>query len=317
MRCARTGAAVVDTCAPPTSLGNVYTVQRREHEIMERREAVRSLGKRVDAALREAGAAGEGARHKWAGCFAALLRAARRMRAGVRGGAASVGADATSGSAAASVAKVFKGESAETKLAAAAESMRSRIATLEARAASERAESVRLAQLGQKAAALRTLRKAKASDATVARMHDALVAVDQQADLLAQAQMQKQLSSALASSNKAMRGGTKMLAGAEKAIDAAHDARDVVNDLGSVMAEFGQAALGDAADDDDLAQELEELVGASLVAEVAPMPSAAHAEATPSGPGAHERVPFPSAPQNQIASRKEEKVRLLPLAVSQ
>jgi hypothetical protein len=200
------------------------------------------------------------------------------------------------------VAGVFRSETASGKLEVAAETMRQRVATLESRAATERSESVSLAKAGQRAGALRMLRRAKVTESTAARNADALLAVEQQTDMLAQAALQKQVSSALASSSKAMKGGAKILSGAEKAIDDAQEARDVANDLASVMSEFAQAAGADTGDDDELLKELD----AMLVGD-GPPPS--------SKPESHTqtRVVLPNAPKTrvQLGRLKEEKTHLL------
>lgn len=144
-----------------------------------------------------------------------------------------------------------------SKLADAAASMQSRIQDLECRAASERAEAKRLMGLGNKSSAMRALKRAKATEKQLEANQASLLAVEQQVDLMAQAQMQKQIASALASSSKGMKAQKKLLKSAENAVDDASEARDMAEDLGQVMADF--ASNGND-DDDDLFEELQQMM---------------------------------------------------------
>jgi hypothetical protein len=135
--------------------------------------------------------------------------------------------------------------------------MQSRIQDLECRAASERAEAKRLMGLGNKSSAMRALKRAKATEKQLEANQASLLAVEQQVDLMAQAQMQKQIASALASSSKGMKAQKKLLKSAENAVDDASEARDMAEDLGQVMADF--ASNGND-DDDDLFEELQQMM---------------------------------------------------------
>jgi hypothetical protein len=145
-----------------------------------------------------------------------------------------------------------------SKLADAALSMQNRIQDLECRAASERAEAKRLMGLGSKSSAMRALKRAKATEKQLEANQASLLAVEQQVDLMAQAQMQKQIASALASSSKGMKAQKKLLKHAENAVDDASEARDMADDLGQVMADF--ASNGNHDDDDDLMDELRQMM---------------------------------------------------------
>lgn len=155
------------------------------------------------------------------------------------------------------LAGVKKGDPA-AKLEEAAAVMRGRIMQLEERAQSERKIAVTLQKSGQKAQAIRALKKAKASETQLETNQSSLMAVEQQVDMLAQAAMQKTLTSALASTSKSMKADGKMLSKAEKAIDDASEARDMANDLNGVMSEFAQNGT-DALDEDELIAELESM----------------------------------------------------------
>ena len=145
------------------------------------------------------------------------------------------------------------------KLAEAAAGMEKRVQELELRAQSERAEAKAQMHSGQKTSAMRMLKRAKMTEKQLEANQQSLMAIEQQVDLMAQAQVQKQLASALASSSKGMKAQKKLLKNAESAVDEAQDARDMADDLGNVMAEFAQGGNGDA-DDDDLMAELQQMV---------------------------------------------------------
>ena len=91
------------------------------------------------------------------------------------------------------------------KLDEAAQVMRARIDQLEQRVAEGKVEAAKLMKAGQKAQALRALKKAKAVEVQVEANQSSLMAVEQQVDLLAQAAMQKTLASALATTSKSIK----------------------------------------------------------------------------------------------------------------
>lgn len=145
------------------------------------------------------------------------------------------------------------------KLAEAAASMEKRIQELELRAQAERAEAKSQMQAGQKTSAMRMLKRAKATEKQLEANQSSMMAIEQQVDLMAQAQMQKQLASALASSSKGMKAQKKLLKNAESAVDDAQDARDMADDLGNVMSEFASNGNGNE-DEDDLMDELQQMM---------------------------------------------------------
>ena len=221
-----------------------------------RMEDQRRLGAQIDVLMRQADAepAGCGLCHIW-----------RRMTSRQRSAAlAAVPKSATVSSTttvSATQARLFGLKKADphAKLAEAASSMEKRIQELECRASSERAEAKSLMQAGNKPSAMRMLKRAKATEKQLEANQGSLLAIEQQVDLMAQAKMQKELASALASSSKGMKSQKKLLKNAESAIDDAQDARDMADDLGNVMAEFAANGNGDA-DEDDLMAELQEMV---------------------------------------------------------
>lgn len=313
---------------PGVATTTPYTAEMAEADIARRREERRVMGRELDAALRRVEGVSE-VSASTRGRDRACARLQRFLRSVGRRlpcmSVAEVGVvDAQAQGASRSMLGLGSSKNAATeKLEHAAAAMRQRVAVLEQRAQQERAESVRLARAGQKPAALRMLKKAKATEASLASNADALLGVEMQADMLAQAEMQKQLSSALASSSKAMKSDIKVVAKAEKAIDDAQDARDTATDLGHAMTEFANAAVGDT-DDDDLMFELEEMMAEDPPLPPAPAVSAAVlAPSSEQGFGALPSVPeeascdvsdFPAAPRRPVAGRaakREENTRLL------
>lgn len=149
--------------------------------------------------------------------------------------------------------------------------MRTRVKTLEARVSEQRAEAVTLQQSGQKPQAVRALRRAKATEMQIVHSQSALDACEQQLDLLAQTALQKQLTSALASTSKKMKKDSKSLECAESAVDDAADARDMANDLDVAVADFARAGQPNV-DDDDLEAELASMVAIKIGAEESTLP---------------------------------------------
>lgn len=190
-----------------------------------------------------------------------LFRRSRPVRTSESAGAAAgttVGASArVAGSALFGVAK--KAAAPNAKLAEAVSAMEARVQLLEGRVQACKADAARLHAAGNKAQALRALKKSKASEKTLATTQAALDAVQQQQDILEQAQVQQQLASALGSTSKKLKADKKMLSKAESAVDEASEARDLAADLESVVTEFAQN--GSAFDDEDeLLAELDELI---------------------------------------------------------
>ena len=144
-------------------------------------------------------------------------------------------------------------------LGEAASVMRARIEQLEQRAAEQRSEAARLVKIGQKQPALRALKKAKQLEASVSANSASLDAVEQQVDLLAQAAVQKTLTSALETTSKTMQKDKKMVARAEKAVDDAVEVRDMAADLNSALGELAHGGSNEI-DEDDLEEELEAML---------------------------------------------------------
>lgn len=261
-------------------MSKAFNVEEKHQKLRMRKEDSRKLGARIDVMVRRAEA--EGGEGRPVGCLSPFWNLLSRLRGRhSRVAVVELASVATSNGAAESDfnARVFglagvRAKEPAAKLEEAAALMRSRVAALEERAASERQQAVSLMKAGQKLTAKRALLKAKATEKQVEANQASLMAVEQQVDLLAQAAMQKQLTSALASTSKTMKKDAKALGRAEAAIDDATDARDMASDLNQVMAEFANGGNGDV-DDDELLSELQSMVEE----EPPPPPAAVSAEA--------------------------------------
>lgn len=201
----------------------------------------------------------------------------------------------------------------------AASVMRARIEQLEQRAAEQRSEAARLVKLGQKSAAMRALKKAKQLEASAAANSASLDAVEQQVDLLAQAAVQKTLTSALETTSKSMKKDTKIVARAEKAVDDMAEVRDQAEDLNAAMSELANHG-GNDIDEDELAEELEAMMKSAADApvdiedegEFAQEPASEKKKLNGNGikqsTSALSALKLPSVPKGK---RKEEKSKLL------
>ena len=227
------------------------------------------------------------------------------------------------------LAGVKKGDPA-AKLEEAAAVMRGRISQLDERAQGERKQAVILQKAGQKMQALRSLKKAKATEQQLEANQASLMAVEQQVDLLAQAAMQRTLTSALASTSKSMKADGKMIGKAEQAIDQASEARDLANDLNEVVADFANNGASDINDDDLMAEleamsvadepppppEHEEMREGEKAAEISRLEAAIAERQDRLAAAKAVRESFPSAPNGAMPSKgksrkKEEKAGLL------
>ena len=131
-----------------------------------------------------------------------------------------------------------------------------------------RGQAVDAHRRGERSVALRLLRRAKAVASQQTAAQQALEAVEAQADLVEQAEMQKELAAALGQVAKSVRGvkDTNIVANTERAIDTASEMRDVVEDMNAVLGEVPNSLGVSRVDDDELLEELDALVGESGVA---------------------------------------------------
>ena len=236
---------------------NIKTVEDKSRVLKERMEAQRKLGAQIDVLVRQA----EDGYTPGCGICSIWRRLSGRHQAVALAAAAEATSTKATAKGTATQARLFgiKRADPHSKLAEAAESMEKRIQELELRVESERQEAKKQMQIGNKGFAMRMLKKAKTTEKQLEANQAALLAVEQQVDLMAQAKMQKEVASALASSSKGMKAQKKLLKNAESAVDEAQDARDMADDLGNVMAEFAANGNGDA-DEEDLLAELQQMI---------------------------------------------------------
>ena len=305
-----------------------YTLKMREEEAAK-------LGETIDALMKQAEA--KSGVNKSPGCFAwisrifgskSYQRSSQYESSELSSVAPSSSSASSSNSASASetgaakslevnsrifgLAGVKKASDPAKMLEQAASVMRARIEQLEQRAAEQRSEAARLVKLGQKTAAMRALKKAKQIEASVAANSASLDAVEQQVDMLAQAAVQKTLTSALETTSKTMQKDKKMVARAERAVDDAVEVRDMADDLNNAMSELANHNNADF-DDDDLQEELEAMIEGSLAVGSVDIEDEGEFAAEPerkrlNGSAALSAVRLPSVPKRKA---KEEKSGLL------
>lgn len=236
----------------------VKSAEDKTKVLKERMEAQRKLGAQIDVLMHQA----EDGPTPGCGICGLWRRMSRRQRATAVATAESSIASSTVATGTTTQTRLFGMKKADphSKLADAAASMERRIQELELRAQSERAEAKVQMQAGHKTGAMRMLKRAKMTEKQLEANQGSLMAIEQQVDLMAQAQMQKQLASALASSSKGMKAQKKLLKTAESAVDDAQDARDMADDLGQVITEFANSSNAIDAEDADLLSELQQMM---------------------------------------------------------
>tara|TARA_B100000575_G_scaffold186584_2_gene150279 strand:- start:2105 stop:3022 length:918 start_codon:yes stop_codon:yes gene_type:complete len=238
----------------------ISTLTDKNSAIEKRREAERNLSAQIDRALRIVEDENESSCNL---CFLWRRLRGTHTIGNLRTAAVDGDVKTTVTNSSANRSSFFgskkKKSNPSTKLQEAAAAMNERIRALEYRAVDSKREAKELMQQGQKQAALRALKKAKGLEKQVSQNQAALDAVEQQVDLIAQAEMQRHVTAALSTSSKDLKGNKEMLKKAETAIDDATEARDMAEDLGSVMNDFAAGTSNDIGDDDLLA-ELNELM---------------------------------------------------------
>ena len=213
-------------------------------------------------------------------------------------------------------------EDALQKLKMLSATLTERLATLETASKTCRTDALRHKQGGQSTRALLALRKAKTTDASVTTCWNALAAVEKQMDMLALADVQQEMTSAMACSHRALKINPDILSSTEDVIDELHEARDFATDLGEVMASF--ATSTDDADDEALIRELDELVLNAAAAETTTASTASTASTAVDAKTKHKpladtstttAVLFPITPAAATAKRRlpadSERARLV------
>tara|TARA_B110001452_G_scaffold266582_1_gene273833 strand:- start:60 stop:959 length:900 start_codon:yes stop_codon:yes gene_type:complete len=227
-------------------------------------------------------------------------RAAKRQPLAL-GDAAAAAGSATERVQSASAARLFgqrgKQATAATKLAQASESMQVRVDQLSAKLEETRKRAVALKQTGKGTEALQAMKRAKGIEKQLSSAMGAHEAIERQVDLLAESELQKEVSAALSESVKTVKKKTKgLLSSTETAVDDSHEIKDLADDVAQAL---GGLQSNDTYDDDELMEELNAIMGTDAAdVEVESRPVAA---APPAAAAAEKPAPaYPSAPKTRV-----------------
>lgn len=152
-----------------------------------------------------------------------------------------------------------KKKTPQSKLAAASEAMRARVESLEFRASEGRTAAAADMKAGNKASAMRELKRAKILEKQALSTQAAMDALEAQSDMLEQTALQKEVAAAMGATAKSLKKEKGLLSKAEDAVDAAAEMRDMHEDLTQVMAGLGDAVSNDV-NEDELLEELQSMV---------------------------------------------------------
>lgn len=172
--------------------------------------------------------------------------------------------------------KAAKKDSPTAKLEQAAAAIRSRHAALDARVGEARQAAVDAGKLGQKALAMREMKRMHQLQKQLASTQSVLDAIEAQSDMIEQTALQREVAAALGATAKSLKKDKKLLSKAEDAVDSAQEMRDLHDDISQVMGGLGEHAQHDF-DDDDLMAELQSMIQAD---DAAPPPPTTAATAT-------------------------------------
>lgn len=241
----------------------VRTVEEKEQALRDRFDAQQRLDKAVDRAVAnhdphtdDLGCGGQGV------CPAIASGLARAMGLSRRRPVSTNDASCESRPRGGEISRAVLGlapskkKTPASKLEDAAAAMHKRSQMLEARASEARDAARGALKSGNKAAALRELKKAKALEKQVLSLHSVMDAVDAQSAMLEQTALQKQVAAALGETAKTLKKEKGLIAKAEDAVDAASEMKDLHDDLVQVMAGLGDSTSVDL-DDDELLAELD------------------------------------------------------------
>lgn len=181
----------------------------------------------------------------------------------------------------------------------------SRISLYEQRAIDAKGEAQQHLNAGNRAAALRAMKRSKAAEKQVSALFSTSVAIENQSDMLETAGLQREVADALHAGVKGMRKTHKALRDVESVADQASDMRDVSADVQAAMAQLNEAYDDDVLDDDEL---LAELDGGSPAGQQTVSAPVAIPAGAPKCPVATE-LPigaYPTAPTNAIGERRED-----------
>ena len=187
------------------------------------------------------------------------------------------------------------------KIEVALATVSKRVETLKDRAKLQRERAVSLSQAGKREEAIRELKKARNTDKQVSAAQNALETLERQQDLLSESVLQKELASALASTNELVKSKTKgLLPMSEKAVDTSQDLRDAADDIAAV---FDGLQPTYEHDDDELLSELNDLIEDSQPARRCIGQAAAVAVSSATKTGSTVDInAFPTAPKAKVST---------------
>jgi len=202
---------------------------------------------------------------------------------------------------------VSKKQQAAAQLQAAAQSIARRVEQLAERKAETAQRVVSLKQAGKTAEAIAMLKRLKQVEKQHASASAAQIAIEQQVDMLAEADLQREVSAALTASLSTVKKRSKgLLSSAESAADDALELRDLNEDVAQALG----GLQVDQYDDDELMAELNLMMAdasaeapaeapvAVAVAATTPAPAAVAVAATTPAPATAAR--FPTAPTTAV-----------------
>jgi hypothetical protein len=256
----------------------VRTVEDKTSALKERQEEQRKLGRVIDRLIADgnvshdevaSGYMGRGLCSTIGRGVARFLGISQRARAvstkEVEIASVAVAKDSATRSTGSEISRAVLGlapskkKTPQSKLAAASEAMRARVESLESRASEGRAAAAAAMKAGNKASAMRELKRAKMLEKQALSTQGAMDALEAQSDMLEQTALQKEVAAALGATAKSLKKEKGLLSKAEDAVDAAAEMRDMHEDLTQVMAGLGDAVSNDV-DEDELLEELQSMV---------------------------------------------------------
>ena len=256
----------------------VRTVEDKTSALKERQEEQRKLGRVIDRLIADgsvshdevaSGCMGRGLCPTIGRGVARFLGISQRARAvstkEVEIASVAVAKDSATRSTGSEISRAVLGlapskkKTPQSKLAAASEAMRARVESLESRASEGRAAAAAAMKAGNKASAMRELKRAKMLEKQALSTQGAMDALEAQSDMLEQTALQKEVAAALGATAKSLKKEKGLLSKAEDAVDAAAEMRDMHEDLTQVMAGLGDAVSNDV-DEDELLEELQSMV---------------------------------------------------------
>jgi len=260
----------------------VRTVADKQEVLKQRLEGQRNLGRHIDRVLSESknlqdgeemGCGGRSVCHVMGRKVARMFGIHSRNTVSTREIEAATEAASTQGRVKSQMTSRLFGVAAaktspEFRLSQASEAMRKRIDALESRASEARSSAQKAMQSGNKAVAMRDLKKCKMLEKQAVSTQCALDALEAQSVMLEQTALQKEVAAALGATAKSLKKDKHLLSKAEEAVDAASEMRDLHEDLSSVMAGLGDSSSNDY-DEDELMSELEGMMS-SGASETAP-----------------------------------------------